>query len=116
MDADPIGAVVAEWGRRLRGNASDLEVAIGTAAGTLPDYYLISRELPDPEIHWYLGLVRSLSASRVLAIDLVPRVVLETLASLPPGRELPTAAALAERARVWVPLPEPSGTGRLLTS
>ena len=44
VDADPIGAVVAEWGRRLRGDASDLEVAIGTAAGTLPDYYLISRQ------------------------------------------------------------------------
>jgi hypothetical protein len=116
VDVDPIGAVVTEWARRLRGEDNDLEVAIGTAAGTLPDYYLVARELPDPEIHWYLGLVRSLSASRVLATDLHPRGVLDTLASLPSGKELPTAAALALQARLWVPLPELTGAGRLLTS
>ena len=116
VDVDPIGAVVAEWARRLRGEDNDLEVAIGSASGTLPDYYLVARELPDPEIHWYLGLVRSLSASRVLTSDLVPSAVLGTLSSLPSGKELPGAAVLAEQARVWVPLPELETVGRLLTS
>ena len=117
VDADPMGAVVAEWARRLRGEENDLEVAIGTAGGTLPDYYLVARDLPDPEIHWYLGLVRSLSSNRVLTGDLVPRALLDTLSSLPSGRELPPATDLAEQARLWVPLPALEGAaGGLLTS
>jgi hypothetical protein len=100
---------VTHWASRLRGEPHDLEVAIGAATGAaVPDYYLVSPNLADPEVHWYQGLLRDLSPARVVAVELSPERVLHALASLGSGPPLPNAADLAGRAREWIPLPKVS--------
>jgi hypothetical protein len=76
-DADPLAWVVDAWARRFQdqGSAGDLEVAVAETLARwrarsldLPDYYILT----DPEglspihRHWFLGLLGSAAASRVV--------------------------------------------------
>jgi|FLYL01.1.fsa_nt_gi hypothetical protein len=107
LPVDPFAPLVDAWARRLQGEDHQLEVLIGVAANTpVPDYYLVGG-LPEPQVHWYLGHLRSLAPTRVATVTLTAPGLRETLESLEYGRGLPDAAALAASARDYVPLPQP---------
>ncbi|GIU92221.1 MAG: hypothetical protein KatS3mg011_1127 [Acidimicrobiia bacterium] len=119
VDVDPLAVVVSAWAERLRGGEDRLELAIGLVAdASAPDYYLVDPTLPDPEVHWYTGKLISLAPSRVVLTSLSPSRVLDSLANLPAGRELPDLKVLAEHTRAFVPVPgvqpltTPSGRSR----
>lgn len=108
VDADPFGPLVEAWADRLRGGEDHLELVIGLSSRlVVPDYYLVSPELPQPHIHWYAGHLRSLAASRVLLVE--PTRFLDVLGELPYGRGLEDAATLAASARGYVPVAEAAG-------
>jgi hypothetical protein len=107
LDADPLQPLVSEWSARLRGQANELELAIGLAGKAhLPDYYFVSSELGPPEIDWYLSHLRGLAPSRVVAIDLRGPAVLGGLESLSYGAGFPPLGEVVASARSFVPLPD----------
>ena len=94
-DADPLAWVADAWARRFeeQGSAGDLEVAVAETLARwrarsldLPDYYMLT----DPERlspilrHWFLGLLGSAAASRVVTSRAGAPVV-DQLADLRPG-------------------------------
>jgi hypothetical protein len=105
-DADPLAWIVDAWSTRFdgQGAAGELEVAVSQTisrwrAGSieLPDYYVLVS--PDgwgrTRRHWYLGVLASTSASRVIVADGRGDPAL-LLPGLPIGRWWPPLDSMVE--------------------
>ncbi len=107
---DPLLPVVAQWAARLTGEPEQLEVAIGLVDDLpTPDYYLVTPQLPDPQIHWYTAHLRSLAPARVVLCEPHPAAIAKALAGRPFGRALPPLDDLAASARRYVPIADDFG-------
>jgi hypothetical protein len=104
-DADPLAAVAAAWVDRWdgAGDVGRLEVAVQAVlqrwrAGTLelPDYYLVvdADELPATTRHWYLGVLASAAAHRVVIAEDDHDALLRCVRGLRAGRWWPELSEL----------------------
>ena len=104
---DPLAALIEHWAQRLDGRTSDLETLIGaTPQSPMPHYLLVDAALPEPAVHWYLGLLAGLAGSRVQPITMTEKGIVTAISSLPTGPELPGTLDVALRSRDYVPLPD----------
>jgi hypothetical protein len=105
VDADPLATVVDHWSRRLAGEPVDLDTAVALVGdGPMPDYYLVSAELDAPRVHWYLGLLAELAASRVEAVPATADGIITALRHRRSGPGLPSCREVALRAQDYVPM------------
>lgn len=107
LSRDPLGPVVREWARRLDGQPSELELAIGLLADApLPDFYLVDPGITGSAAHWYLDHLAKLAPRRVVVVEPTEDALLSTISHLPYGNPLPKADEITASARTYVPLPE----------
>ena len=107
LTRDPLGPVVREWSRRLDGEPSDLELAIGLLTDApLPDFYLIDPGIAGSSAHWYLDHLPKLAPRRVVLIEPAEDALLNSVRRLPYGKPLPEVAEVLASARTYVPLPD----------
>ena len=106
LTRDPLGPVVREWARRLEGEPSDLELAIGLLGDApIPDFYLIDPGIAGSAAHWYLDHLPRLAPRRVVLIEPTEHALLTAVRKLPYGKPLPPVADVLASARTYVPLP-----------
>ena len=107
LSEDPLGPVVREWARRLEGEPSDLELAIGLVGDApMPDFYLVDPVVSGSLSHWYLDHLARLAPRRVILTEPTEPDVLTAVRRLPYGKELPGTRDVLESARHYVPVPE----------
>lgn len=106
MTRDPLAPIVREWARRLDGEASDLELAIGLLHDApIPDFYFVDARISGTRSHWYLDHLPSLAPRRVVLLEPSEAAIAAAIARLPYGRGLPTTETVLSSARTYVPLP-----------
>jgi hypothetical protein len=106
MTRDPLGPVVREWARRLDGEPSELELAIGLLSDApLPDFYLVDPSITGSVAHWYLDHLPRLAPRRIVLIEPTEDALLSAVRRLPYGKSLPTVTDVLASARTYVPLP-----------
>ena len=110
-DFDPHAGLVDAWVRRLGGerHAMDAGEAL-LLVDSLPEYYFVDEAIEDDRVHWYLGMLRSMSPRRVVPVGADPGSVIAALTHLAAGPALPGAKALLRKAAGYVP------TGLTVTS
>ncbi len=107
LTGDPLGPAVREWARRLDGEPTELELAIGLLADApLADFYLVDPSITGSAAHWYLDHLPKLAPRRIVLIEPTEDALLSAVRKLPYGKPLPTTADVLESARTYVPLPE----------
>jgi hypothetical protein len=110
LTRDPLWPAVREWARRLDGEPSDLELAIGLLTDApLPDFYLVDPSISGTLAHWYLDHLPKLAPRRIVLIEPTEDALLSALRSLPYGKPLPRVADVLASARTYVPLPDLDG-------
>lgn len=107
LTGDPLAPVVREWARRLDGEPSDLELAIGLIGDApLPDFYLVDPGIRGSAAHWYLDHLPKLAPRRVVLTEPTEAAVLAAVRRLPYGKSLPDLSTVLASARAYVPIPE----------
>jgi hypothetical protein len=117
-DFDPLQPVIEAWAARLQGRDNDLAIVAGLATGALAEYVLVTEELDEPVVHWYLGLLKTMAPQRIIAITPTPGSILDALSHLRPERAFPDAATVARAALSYVPtsLSAPDHAGQRVLS
>ena len=106
LTRDPLGPVVREWARRLEGEPSDLELAIGLLGDApIPDFYLVDPSIVGSSAHWYLDHLPRLAPRRVVLVKPTEDALLTSVRKLPYGKPLPDVADVLASARTYVPVP-----------
>ena len=101
---DPLEVVVDHWGRRLTGDTHQLDLAVGLVTDrSSPDFWIVSDELSEPLVHWYLHHLSGLMPGRVLVTEMTPSALLTTIGSLPYAPRGPALKHLAASALDYVP-------------
>lgn len=111
LTGDPLAPVVREWARRLEGDPSDLELAIGLLGDApLPDFYFVDPAVSGSLAHWYLDHLPKLAPRRIVLIEPTEDELLTSIRKLPYGKPLPETADVLASARTYVPLPDLDAT------
>lgn len=106
LTRDPLSPVVREWARRLEGEPSELELAIGLLADApVPDFYLVDPSIVGSSAHWYLDHLPRLAPRRVVLVKPTEDALLTSIRKLPYGKPLPEVADVLASARTYVPVP-----------
>lgn len=107
MTRDPLAPLVREWARRLDGQASDLELAIGLLnEAPMPDFYLVDPQISGTRAHWYLDHLPRLAPRRMVLTEPTETAIISAVRRLPYGPSLPEATEVLASARTYVPVPE----------
>ena len=107
MTRDPLAPAVREWARRLDGEQSDLELAIGLLHDApIPDFYFVDPQISGTRAHWYLDHLPTLAPRRVVLIEPSESAIVSAISKLPYGRGLPTTDSVLASARTYVPVPD----------
>lgn len=107
MTRDPLAPLVREWARRLDGQASDLELAIGLLGDApMPDFYLVDPQIAGTRSHWYLDHLPRLAPRRIVLAEPTETAIISAVRRLPYGPSLPEATEVLASARAYVPMPD----------
>ena len=106
MTRDPLAPVVREWARRLDGEQSDLELAIGLMNDApIPDFYFVDPQISGTRAHWYLDHLPALAPRRTVLVEPSEPAIVSAISRLPYGRGLPATDSVLASARTYVPIP-----------